>query len=478
MNRLIVSLTSYGARLGTTCSKAIKSLNSCLDYKPDLIVLYVAEQDKSLVKNQFDKIRNLSIRYVPDYKSHKKFIALTEREFIDDYVVIADDDLSYKPYFFQRLFEKFEEHRNIDKFIVCNRAQLVVDMTYNNRKFILKGDPDDGRMLFGSGGGLLIPPHIMRFEESLIEEAFKLSPHCDEQFYSAYCIKNNIKTFCTGKPQPFTPLQLPKEDPKGLWDKYNCREKDVTFHKIFEYFKLEINEKIFVSFTSWRARINYAAKVVERMRKQTLKPEKIILTLSIDEFPEKEKELPENLVNMVGDDFTIRWVKENTYTFKKLEPLFYIHPEHWVLIVDDDVDYPKDFIQTMYYSLNGDEPVTGSSLKTWYREWKNVVSANGAFTLIKPKHCLPYLKDIFEYLLQFTTDIASDPILTYAVLMNKLTFKTSKVDYRKLQAKWDGKYPMPYSGGKEGRARSDRTHDLIHKYFEETNFFKNRNEQV
>lgn len=470
MSRIIVSMTSYGARLNTTAPLAIKSLNECIDYKPDVIVLYVAEQEKHLVTNQFKPFKNVQARFIPDYLSHKKFYALTEKEFIDDFIIIADDDLAYKPYFFIKLFNKFDEHKNIEKMLVCNRAQRVSSTPYHHTPFIMKDDPDSGRMVFGSGSGVLIPPHIMRFDKNVIEEGVALTPHCDECYYSAYAIKNNIQMFCTGKPQPFNCLPLPKEDPNGLWTKYNQFEKDTTFRKVFDYFKIDIDEKIFVSFTSWTKRIKYASAVVERMRKQTYPVEKIILTLSSDEFVNKEKDLPKDLVNMVGKDFEIRWVKENTYTFKKLEPLFYIHPEHWVLIIDDDVNYPENFVETMYNSIaDGKQPITGSSLKTWYREYGNVLSANGAFTLIKPVHCLPYLKDMSDYIRTITNDIASDPVLTYSVFFNHLTFKRSKTDYRAIQAKGEGKYPSPYSGGVEGRKRNDRTHDLVHQYMKDKN---------
>lgn len=469
MSRIIVSLTSYGERLKETAPEAVKSINECAEYTPDLIVLYVAENERHLVKDQFRHIKNIQIRYIPDYLSHKKFYALTEKEFEDDFIVIADDDLHYKTYFLSKLFQKYEEHKNCENFIVCNRAQRLIDREYKNRKFVLKGEPDSGRMIYGSGAGVLVPPHTMRFSEELIKEGFTVSPHCDETFYSAYCIKNGIKTFCTGKPQPFYQIRLPKLDPTGLWDKYNQYEKDETFHKMFKHFDLEINERIYVSFTSWKKRIHLASKVVERMRKQTLKPYKIILTLSSDEFKNMEKDLPKDLTRMVGEDFEIKWVKENTFTFKKLEPLFYVDRNCWVLIIDDDVEYPNDFIESMYFSADpeGTQPVTGSSLKTWYREWGNVMSANGAFTLIKPVHCLPHLQLMKDYIMNITQDIASDPILTYAVFLNKISFRKSKNDFRGLQAKGDGKYPEPYSAGKEGRRRSDYTHELIHKYFKE-----------
>lgn len=460
MNRLVVSLTSYGDRIETTLPKTLKSIENCTSYSPDMIVLYLAEQDRPRIKNQFVKYKHLSIRYVNDYMSHKKFIALTEKEFIDDYIVIIDDDLLYKPYFFEKLYDKFFEHQNESNFIVCNRAQKLLDREYSRKPFIMKGDPDYGKMVFGSGAGLLIPPHTMRFDLPIIEEGFKVAPHCDETFYSAYCIKKNIRTFCTGKPQPFQPQVLPKGN-VGLWEKYNKREKDITFHSVFRYFRLEINEKIFVSFTSWRDRIHLASKVVQMMRNQTLPPEKIILTLSSDEFPYKEEELPKDLVSMVGDDFCIRWTDRNTKTFKKLEPLFYIHPECWVLLVDDDVEYPRDFIETMYCSTTDDRPVTGSGLKTDYREYGYTISCNGAFCLIKPKHCLPHLKELKDYLIEYTEDIPSDPVLTYSVFYNDIEFIRSTTDYQRLQNRGVGKYPSPYSEG--STEHNDYIHDLIHR---------------
>ena len=74
-----------------------------------------------------------------------------------------------------------------------------------------------------------------------------------------------------------------------------------------------------------------------------------------------------------------------------------------------------------------------------------------------------------DYIRTITNDIASDPVLTYSVFFNHLTFKRSKTDYRAIQAKGEGKYPSPYSGGVEGRKRNDRTHDLVHQYMKEKN---------
>ncbi|MBR6067270.1 MAG: hypothetical protein IKP45_05665 [Bacteroidales bacterium] len=462
----IVTLTSYGYRLQETAPKAIKSLYTNY-FKPDKIILYVAHADSKYITNQFNEFKELEIRYVDDYLSHKKFYSLTDRTLDNDFIIIVDDDLDYKEYFWDKLWTKYNEHKaDDDNFIVCNRAQLLSGNEYRKTPFIMKNDSDSGVFRFGSGSGLLIPPHTMRIDLDTFVKGFELVPHCDETFYSCYCAANDIRTYSTGKPNPFYLIPLPKKDPNGLWTKYNQFEKDSNLIKVKRYFNL-IDDNIFVSFTSWKKRIHLASKVVENMRAQTLRPFKIILTLSSDEFTNKEKDLPKELLALRSTDFEIRWVKENTKTFKKLEPLFYVHPEHWVLIIDDDVKYPDNFIELMYSSVKNNQPVTGSSFKTDYRRYGVIMSANGAFTLIKPLHCLPYLKEIKDFALSkgFTT-ICSDPALTYATLLNGYTFTKSKKDFRPLQQAGEGKYPEPYSRGKEGYERNVETHKIITEYLE------------
>ena len=465
--RTIVTLTSYGHRLKTTCPKAIRSL-FMKDFSPDKVILYVAEKDRKMVGNQFDGLP-IEIRYVADYMSHKKFLGLADRTLDDDFIVIVDDDLQYKPYFWQKMWRKYEKYAETEQnFIICNRAQTLSERRYSERKFVLKEDADKGRLIFGSGAGLLIPPKTMRISEDFVKEGYEIAPHCDESYYSAYCIKEGITTICTGHPQCFYPIPLPKEDSQGLWDKFNRFEKDDTLAKVLAHFGVKNAEDVTISFTSWRKRIRYASAVVKRMRAQNHRPNRIILTLSEDEFPQKEKELPNDLIALISDNFCIKWTKKNTKTFKKLLPLFEIPENEWLLIIDDDVEYPNDFIDNMLQSADGSRPITGSWLKTDYRQYGNSLSANGSMTLIKPKHCLPMLKRMSDYALNIQDDIASDPILTYSVLAQGLTFGKCKVNYRDLQAKTDGRYPAPYSAGKEGRARSEKTHEICQHFLKTT----------
>lgn len=106
--------------------------------------------------------------------------------------------------------------------------------------------------------------------------------------------------------------------------------------------------KIYVSFTSWKKRIHHVCDTLYFLSEQTLQPDKIYLTLSSDEF--LNKEIPEE-INYLTEvlNFEIIWVKENTKAFKKLFPVLHKHKDEdcWIITIDDDVVYDKDFIKTI-----------------------------------------------------------------------------------------------------------------------------------
>lgn len=53
-----------------------------------------------------------------------------------------------------------------------------------------------------------------------------------------------------------------------------------------------MESKIIVSFTSWLGRKNMIANAIKGMLKQTLKPYKIVLNLSLEEFKGNYADLP------------------------------------------------------------------------------------------------------------------------------------------------------------------------------------------
>lgn len=68
---------------------------------------------------------------------------------------------------------------------------------------------------------------------------------------------------------------------------------------------------IIVSMTSWQKRIKNVSKVIFSLLNQSVKPDSIELNLSIEEFPNKEKDLPEDLQNIIENKLcNVNWVKK------------------------------------------------------------------------------------------------------------------------------------------------------------------------
>ena len=129
----------------------------------------------------------------------------------------------------------------------------------------------------------------------------------------------------------------------------------------FIFISEPMNKKIIVSMTSWKKRIDNVPKVVYSILRNKIKPDVIICNLSTEEFPNKEKDLPEELVLLTeGTCFRINWVKENTKTFKKIVPTLQLYKEkdYYLFSIDDDEIYHRDYIETgLKYLKNNDAVV-------------------------------------------------------------------------------------------------------------------------
>ena len=106
-------------------------------------------------------------------------------------------------------------------------------------------------------------------------------------------------------------------------------------------------DKIVCCMTSWRKRIKNVSKMVDLIKNQTLGPDNFYLTLSSDEFPSKNDDLPKDLVDKIDDWFKINWVKENSKTMKKVFPILqFLNPDDIIIYLDDDMlKMPKDLLE-------------------------------------------------------------------------------------------------------------------------------------
>ena len=112
-----------------------------------------------------------------------------------------------------------------------------------------------------------------------------------------------------------------------------------------------VDKKIIVSLTSYPARIVTVHRVIDSLIHQSIQANKIIIWLSEIEFPRRESDLPQELLNLIGiNNFEVRWVKENLKSHKKYFYALQEYSQNIVITVDDDIYYDKDLIKELVES--------------------------------------------------------------------------------------------------------------------------------
>lgn len=106
------------------------------------------------------------------------------------------------------------------------------------------------------------------------------------------------------------------------------------------------NEKAIISLTSWKARINTVYKTIETLIEKC-PGFHIVLTLSEEEFPYKEKNLPSNLLDL-SNYFEILWVYKNYKSFKKFIFTLRKYKNVPVISADDDCLYITNYAENLY----------------------------------------------------------------------------------------------------------------------------------
>lgn len=105
---------------------------------------------------------------------------------------------------------------------------------------------------------------------------------------------------------------------------------------------------IVVSLTSYPPRIGGVHRVIESLFKQTVQADKIILYLSLEEFPNAEENIPDTLRKLIGKKgFRIEWVKENLKSHKKYYYALQQYRQDIVITVDDDTAYAESMISDL-----------------------------------------------------------------------------------------------------------------------------------
>lgn len=132
----------------------------------------------------------------------------------------------------------------------------------------------------------------------------------------------------------------------------------VVFRNLFLYrkwdFLARVNHSKFrtnpradfvVSIASYPKRAHLLPAVFEALNTQTIVPQKWILVLSEEEWPEGK--LPFFLEKLTKRGLEIVWVKNNTFAVKKLVPVIQTYPDLGVITFDDELIYGKYVIKKL-----------------------------------------------------------------------------------------------------------------------------------
>ena len=138
------------------------------------------------------------------------------------------------------------------------------------------------------------------------------------------------------------------------WAFTNCvvRLCNVTIYLILKYcghlyniHNLNRNaSKVAISLTSFPDRIKVVWMTIDSLFHQSIMPGHICLYLSIEDFPEKEKNLPKSLLQYEKYGLEIFFVEDNIRPHKKYLYAMKQHPDWMVITVDDDIYYRDDMV--------------------------------------------------------------------------------------------------------------------------------------
>lgn len=185
-SKFIVSLTSFGYRVERLAPYAICSILSQTT-SPDKIILWLSNETPiPRILKKFSKI-GLEIRYCEDLKSYNKLVPAL-KEFPDDVLITADDDVFYPPNWFKQLKHAFLKDQSriyshrAHEIRVNNRADLLPYKEWYSCIQVI----DNSKKIFPTGvGGILYPPKSLHPICTDKDEFLALAPKGDDVWFWA-----------------------------------------------------------------------------------------------------------------------------------------------------------------------------------------------------------------------------------------------------------------------------------------------------
>ncbi|WP_051633850.1 hypothetical protein [Bacillus sp. UNC41MFS5] len=106
-------------------------------------------------------------------------------------------------------------------------------------------------------------------------------------------------------------------------------------------------ERIIISLTSFPNRIGKVWICLESLLRQSKKPDMIILWLAKPQFPNEEKDLPKQLLQLKKRGLDIRFTTDDMRSHKKYYYVMKEYIDDMIITVDDDTFYPENLLQNL-----------------------------------------------------------------------------------------------------------------------------------
>ncbi len=204
------------------------------------------------------------------------------------------------------------------------------------------------------------------------------------------------------------------------WSYFSTKQKEelqIILRKDFDkYIEKYAYPEIIISLTSYPARINTVTYTIESLLNQSVKANRIILWLAPEQFPNKEQDLPSDLLALKNQGLTIDWYHD-IKSYKKLIPTLRKYPEAIIVTADDDALYPVHWLRQLLIAhkahpksiithrahiitLTNGKIANYKSWKLFNRSLQPIVNNSflvfftGLGGVLYPPHCLS--KDIFD----------------------------------------------------------------------------------
>lgn len=252
--KLIVSLTSYPARMGTL-NKVLDSIYA-QTRQADEIVLWLAEEqfpgkEQDLPRELLELVGEdrLTVRWCDDLKPHKKYFYALQ-EYRRDLVVTIDDDLLYPEHMLENLYQCYLRH---PKAVSAVRAHLMVVseggdiMPYSSwvkETDVCQDQPS--MQLFATGGaGALYPPELFPPETFNKAAILENCLWADDLWLKAVQLIADIPVVVA---QPFEDLRyVPGTQMEGLYHQNeDGNQNDVQLGKISAWMDGNVGKGVLV----------------------------------------------------------------------------------------------------------------------------------------------------------------------------------------------------------------------------------------